>query len=315
MHEVITLENSISAGWAIQQLRKVFHEVFSHHYASLMIKASQTGDQGVLTGFSDLIPRFFDNNINKFSYEQIVEKLKVIYRGPGFDDEAAFLWCWKNLKNTNLTARASFEAEKRIFPKKYKDEIVDYIALLETQNRVLKEVNFVAIGDKENLYGFMIYHIFKKNNQTIVHVRQAGMLKQAAGYAGILASYLIDKYPFAIYEANQRRANKVIKKQKMVDSRLLKTCPAWLGYNNTYYVGLRSTKILIHCLLWYDQAAKRNEENTREQRRRIRWSPDYSHSQSNDAECAPMRFFSRIRLIQTTNHDDNFLPVAGMRIG
>jgi hypothetical protein len=95
----------------IKKFRSVFASVFSLHYANLISKAKtdltasdpekrQTA-QNILDGFSDLIRNIFNNNINEFTHEQIIAKLKEIYYGPGFDDEATFLVAFRSLRAYN----------------------------------------------------------------------------------------------------------------------------------------------------------------------------------------------------------------------
>jgi hypothetical protein len=135
------------------------------------------------------------------------------------------------------------------------------------------------------------------------------MYKQASGLASLLSTYLIDKFPTAIYEGNQRLANIAPKKEMMVEVKLLKVYLPWLGYKPNFYRGLRSTRSILRTLLRYDHLAKKIDiaNNKRNFRKRINWTPDYSPFYSNDLESAPSRFFSRIKLIEATNSDDNYL--------
>jgi hypothetical protein len=114
----------------------------------------------------------------------------------------------------------------------------------------LKEVNFIALLDNKNqVIGFAIIHRMIFEGKNILHIRQAAMMQQSQGYAGIMARYLADNYATGIYEANIRKANKVLMKFKLVKEDLLEFIDAVLNYNSNYYSGLRGKKVMLDLFL------------------------------------------------------------------
>jgi hypothetical protein len=196
---------------------------------------------------------------------------------------------------------------------------------LQQEGRVLKDIDFLVLQNKWGSYGFLIYHIFEHQGETIVHVRQAAMLKQHGGHAAFLGASLADRYPHGYYEANQRRSNKVPMKHILIDQHLLGETVAQLGYNNTVYLGLRSGMPLLKTLLAYsfidltDISSKPAQARGKILDRRTRvlgGTPDYTTSlaKANDAESFSSNFFKAANLSRATRNDDTHVSLIKLRV-
>ena len=84
----------------MKQLRTVFSQVFSQHYAQIITNALQASDNDksakTLAGFADLEKKYFGGNFNQYSNAQIQQKLAALYYGAGFADEVAFLRAYQS---------------------------------------------------------------------------------------------------------------------------------------------------------------------------------------------------------------------------
>lgn len=250
---LVTKERCKSIEAAISTFREVFADVFSHHYCNLILKAWKQKDtaegQKVLDGFKDLTDKRLPKGIANYSDVEIIDVLKNVYQGPGFDDEAAFLRAFYQFDHKAMSADAYFDVHKDKLSLADFNEVQEYLIALKKDNRELKEVGFVAVSDlKGNISGFVIYHLFEQNKQQILHIRQAAMLEQHKGYGNRIGCYLADKFPKAIYEANQRWANDVPMKRKMIEESLITKTPPVLGYSSKY-IGLRGNGSLYKTAL------------------------------------------------------------------
>ena len=187
------------------------------------------------------------------------------------------------------------------------NDISGYLRDLAADKRELKEVNFCAlVGSKGTVWGFCIYHLFQQGDKTILHVRQAAMVKQNNGFANILARHLTDTYPDAIYEANQRWANPVIMKNKLVDEGLLDRKQAVLGYSDKYVSLLAQFKLRNIFTFHYTHGHQADSFDRRvsdAEKKKVGLKRD---GKFWEAESAPLRAFSAVIFFKDMNRDDNF---------
>lgn len=315
MLQLLTLKNyrTENISTVVQQLRQTFADVFSESYSrQLHEKLKPALDNNeyksadelkeskdtTLHGFSDLLSKkaFFSKPLSFYKSKKALKSVfKTIYQGVGFDDEAAFLLAFHDFDHNACSAEEHFSAvaKNNRLSKEDCTEVVDYLEILKQINRKLLEVGFVAIVDENQaMMGFAIYHLLKSENDIILHVRQAAMRQQGLGYASVMASYFADHFPKAIYEANQRRANKVMMKQNLVAEEILNVTPAVLGYNNMYYLGLRSKTSVLSSFLSHQTGKPQKVQY-----------PLYGIYHHDDCEIQP--YFNQSRLIHDSLHDDN----------
>jgi hypothetical protein len=262
----------------IDNFRDTFAAVFSAHYAKLLapplknaVEAGEVKDakelksssDPVLKGFSDLLPKkhFFEKSIERYDEAGLKTAFKKIYRGPGFDDEAAFLLAFHDMDLAeSKNARDHYDTIKARLKPDDRAEVESYLDCLDKRECELKEVNFVALVDENKVVrGFALFHVLQEKDMKTekdiktLHIRQAAMREQSRGYAGLMSRYFADHYPEAIYEANQRKANTVLMKKNLVEEKLLKTTDAVLGYNQEYYLGLRGTSPILNSFLEHNE--------------------------------------------------------------
>jgi hypothetical protein len=308
-HEAIT---AVTA-----QIRVAFRDIFSAWYTKQLAPALtkvlnsdeykeaedlKRCDDPVVRGFSDLLAKkkFFPEPLSFYRQEEEIKKVfEGIYQGAGFDDEAAFILAFHDFVPTSeIDARTHYQKIKARLSPDDQLEIEAYLDIIENVERKLLEVNFLVLVDEEKqIKGFSLFHIFQEqDNSTILHVRQAAMLHQNRGYASIMACYYADHFPSAIYEANQRKANNVAMKNKLITENLLLSTPAVMGYNQEYYVGLRGKDTVLKSFLKH-QAIKHTK--------RLFFSKSGKYYDTESIK----PFFSQVRLHKDvfTLQDDNFL--------
>jgi hypothetical protein len=308
-----------------QQLRDTFTDVFSNWYTQHLAPALKQelkthkkiqraalakSTNRFIKGFSDLLmkEKFFNQDLPAYRNSSEVKKVFIkIFQGPGFDDDAAFIIAFHDLKTSGLTPREHYTANKDRLSAVYQAEVEDYLNTLEKSGRQLLEVNFAALIDKDKkMQGFAINHVLIENGSQILHVRQSAMRQQNRGYASLIASYFTDKYPQSIYEANQRNANPVLMKSKLVHENLLTITTAVLGYNPNYYLGLRGNDTVLKLFLIHHRLNHAN-------RPLYRRAGVYYDTESI------YPFFSQVRLQKDlfALQDDNYCknPLATLRRG
>lgn len=270
MLRLITIKDCKDVQDIAGRLRSSFATVFSHHYAQKIHRPKAPGDEKTvadpgelinskesippeLKGFKDILskPQYFPKGIHSYTQQQIQRRLFQLYFGPGFDDEVAFLLAFHDLKNSGLDAQTHYANKKLSLTKDQCNEVDDYLPLLESMGRTLKEVNFLALIDTHGIvHGFALFHVLQEGDQTILHIRQGAMLEKGRGYASAMARHFADNYPTAIYEANQRKANQVSMKEMLIREELIDVIPPVLGYKPEFYQGLRARanfqKVVLH---------------------------------------------------------------------
>lgn len=283
----ITLRHVHDIPSIITEFRKTFATVFSHHYAKQITQAKKKNVTEKLKGFSDLLAKekYFTPGV-EHDQKQIQQQLEKLYFGPGFDDEAAFLLAFHDLKKDADAKEHYAKIKERLKPED-RTEVEDYFRVLDAANRRLKEVDFAAfIDDEGKIHGFVLYHVFEENGKTILHARQAAMLRQNTGYASVVARYFADKYPDAFYEANQRQANSVPMKEKLIATGEIKEKGAVLGYPVKFYKGLEATAFLQK--LFVDHYKDKDLGLLGCKKHGAHW----------EAESVPARFFQPQKLVQ-----------------
>lgn len=218
----------------INSLRETFAEVFSHHYEPKLI------DPELKQGFSDIIAKHFPGGAESKSKDERIRKLREIYRGGGFDDEAAFLKMWINKTEDCFTEAYLAEArESKQFSKDELDECSGYLRLID-QNRRLKKVDFCAVvNENHKVISFIIYHVFEQTNpdtqqkQQVIHMRQSASLMQRKGHVKKLLQDIAKKYPNAYIECNRRKFNDHI--PFLFNSNYFIVADPNFGYSKEYY--------------------------------------------------------------------------------
>ena len=244
----------------LAQCAKLYATVFSTRYAKLICAALIAQDNETLDGFSDMEAKYFPQGFAKMNEMEIRQTLHDLLNGPGFSDEAALIKTFYDLAENSSDAPSLYEQRKNHLTLAASKDISDYIESLNKHHRVLIDVGLVFVSDNQHrIRGFSIYHQMKDGDKHIIHIRQAAMLPQGQGYASMMARYFADNFPTCQYEANQRTANPVAIKEKLVSEHLLEKIPAVLGYNNNFYTGLRCQCSIIKLLIeHYDKADKRH---------------------------------------------------------
>jgi hypothetical protein len=254
------------------QIRTTFCQVFSVAYTERLAPIlKQAIDQGevttaadtktsrnaILRGFSDLLvkPRFFSQPIATYTNPKALHKVfKSIYQGPGFDDEAAFILAFHDFDSANCSAEEHYARVKNRLPAALQSEVEDYFPVLNAEGRKLLKVDFLAVVNADNqVQGFALLQIFKHEDKIILHVRQAAMARQGFGFVSAMAAWLVNQYPHATYEANQRQANRVLMKENLLGLNFITKIPAVLNYSTAYYFGWRGKNQLIKLFLRYQQ--------------------------------------------------------------
>jgi hypothetical protein len=256
-----------------EQLRSTFSRVFTETYTerlhSVLEQALLEGEikiaadtkkskHDVVCGFSDLLvkPEFFSQPIAAYARRKVLHKaLKKIYQGPGFDDDAAFILAFHDLDlSKTSSAEEHFNGVKNRLLPSLQQEVVDYFKILTAENRRLLKVDFLAVvNDSNQIQGFALLHLQMLDGKTILHVRQAAMLRQGFGFLSAMAAYMVNEYPYAIYEANQRKANQVLMKENLLSRQLINKVPAVLHYSTEYYFGWRGKNKIILLFLHYQK--------------------------------------------------------------
>jgi hypothetical protein len=256
-----------------EQIRTTFCQVFTEAYTARLAPVLQqaigqgevktaadteTSQNEVLRGFSDLLvkPKFFSQPIATYARRAALrEVLKVIYQGPGFDDDAAFILAFHDFNfSETSSAEEHYARVKKRLPVLLQQEVDDYFKILSAENRTLLKVDFLAIVNTDSqVQGFALLHLLKLEGKIILHIRQAATLRQGFGFVSAMAACLVDQYPHAIYEANQRMANQVLMKENLVGRQFIKKIPAVLHYSQDYYFGWRGKNKMIKLYLRYQQ--------------------------------------------------------------
>jgi hypothetical protein len=137
-------------------------------------------------------------------------------------------------------------------------------------------------------------------------VRQAAIVNQNVGYARVFSRYLVDHYPHAFYEANQRNANTVPMKQMLLMEGLLTSGPAVLGYSDKYVALLSSTRLRPMYFSHYLKKEK-NDDVQQLSDSGIKSLGLRCHGQYWEAESVAERAFSPLRFFKEVNGDDLYL--------
>ena len=240
-----------------RQLRPVLSKALAHQEFKEAAELAQSKNR-VLHGFSDLLAKkkFFSQELPFYTkYKNMHEAFRVIFSGPAFDDDAAFMLAFHDLDlSVSKDARAHYAMIKDRLSDDDKAEVDGYLDCLDKSQRVLLEVNCLAFVDEENkMHGFAIFHVMRHGNDTFLHVRQAAMRQQRRGYASAMAAYFTEYYPHTIYEANQRRANSVFMKNNLFHSSMLDTITAVLDYNPEFYLAWRGKLNMLKLFLRYEK--------------------------------------------------------------
>lgn len=300
MLRLINLKDCKDVQDIANRLRTSFATVFSRHYGEIIhneiekFKRSEEYKSSKelkeippdLKGFKDVLskPQYFEKNIYSLTQKEIQSRLFKLYFGPGFDDEVAFLLAFHDLKHSKLDPLAHYHNKKDQLTKDQCAEIDDYLPLLKGMERVLKEVNFLAVTDQYgNIHGFALYHVLQEGDKTFLHIRQAAMMEKSRGYASVMARYFTDHYPAAIYEANQRKANRVPMKEMLISEHLIDIIPPVLGYKPEFYQGLRARDDFQKVLLQHYDAKPHKLGISK-------------YGQFFEAESIPNRFFNPTKL-------------------
>ncbi|MES2218905.1 MAG: hypothetical protein V4501_10905 [Pseudomonadota bacterium] len=290
---------AVFSSWYTQQLAPALRKELEADEKKQREELKQS-ENPVVQGFSDLLmkTKFFKNDLPAYRKKHEMQKVfRKIFKGPGFDDDAAFILAFHDLKSAAPhDAHQHYTAIKSRLSPAYQAEVNDYLQILKDCNRELKEVGFLVLLNKENkVQGFAIFHVLRENDITILHVRQSGMRQQNRGYASLMANYFADHYPHAIYEANQRNANTVFMKNKLVKENLLRITAAVLGYNKEYYLALRGTDTVLKLFLLHQQ-------NNHADKALLAKFGKYPEAESI------LPFFSQVRLQKDlfTLQDDNY---------
>jgi hypothetical protein len=262
-----------SVALVVNALRQVFTDVFSQSYTRqlrpVLSKALANQEykeaaelklspNKILHGFSDLLcnKKFFSEQLPYYTnYKNMHEAFNVIFSGPGFADDGAYLLAFYDMDLTvSKDARTHYEMIKDRLSDADKAEVEAYFISLEKSNRALLEVNFLALVDEENkMQGFSIFHVMRFGTDTLMHVRQAAMRQQGCGHASAMAAYFTQHYPYTVYEANQRHANSVIMKNSLFHSSMIDTITAVLDYNPEFYLAWRGKLNMLQLFLRYQQ--------------------------------------------------------------
>lgn len=301
MFRIITLEDCAgNLNSIINSMRQRFAMVFARHYTDILLRALQTNDINVLNGFNDLITKRFNGDLSKYSETDIHAVLTKLYMGDGFSDESAFLKGLGGLASTKLTARECYAAHAHLLTADECNEINDYITLFENDDRELKEVNFLAtVNTRNEVQAFCIYHVFQKDQQQILHVRQAASRFKNAGFAITMTQYFADLYPDAYLEANVRWGNTVVINNMLLQEELTEKSKAVLGYSDRYH-GIHS-KIRMRNLLDFHNMKLRGA-NTANIKLGIKKSGRYW-----EMESLPQgRKFSAVTFFKSQSRDDTF---------
>ncbi|MES2217880.1 MAG: hypothetical protein V4501_05680 [Pseudomonadota bacterium] len=168
----------------LQQLRYVFLCVYSAHFYKLRDEA-----------------KAISTTLNTAA---ITSRLKESYQGPGFDEEESYLLAWKDLAGSDLSAEEYLACHAQTLSIGERDDAKEYLLAIQTQQRVLKEVNFIAVNTGNQIAGFIIYHILEKDDEVFFQVRQSAMSHDLIMQ---LVPVLMAKHPYAIFEANKANAN------------------------------------------------------------------------------------------------------------
>ena len=253
MLRMVTKDSYNDLNEILTGIRSTFADVFAEHYTTILLTATAGRDERTLDGFSDLIKRRFNGDITLFSRTQIYAVLHALYSGPGISDELAFIRSFHGFEASHQSARTWNQSHQKSISAEDQMEINEYLSIIEKENRDLREVNFVALVDPKNkVMSFCIYHLFKDGEREILHIRQAATRNQHQGCAATIARFLADHYPHALYEANQRWANRVMMKEQLEKEGLFEKTGSVLGYSDRY-LGWRSkfnlpTTLYLHYL-------------------------------------------------------------------
>ncbi len=278
--------------------RHVFALVFSHHYTNLIltqvakIKDANTPataekiKRSLKEGFGDMLVKHLgiqDNlsNISTLKKRKMQSTLYRLYHGAGFDDEVAFL-----RGRSLLTGNSSKTSPEAKLKESDMLEIESYQEVLAEEKRTVKEVNILVLTDSiQQVHGFVAYHVFRQNNQTIVHARQAAMLTPGRGYAGHIADFFADNYPKAKYEANRRVGNPVLMNEHLLECKMATKGEAVLGYSEFYNSIISKENLFPTVVSWREKI-----------------ETQATHSQSDDN--LPHRLFRPLSLQKSGFSDD-----------